>query len=170
MFEPDSHQALVAVPAEEWRPILQAPNQVVLYNPTSHALSIRTAPHDHPAPDSVCPYCNRPLPLDSEEPDLDHVANYFQLLEVSNDTHSRPPSPPGNSAFAAESMAQGYFKTFFQEECRLGMGANGIVFLCQVRPVLAVFTEQSISYSPPACAGWQPAWLAISFVLWLRHQ
>ncbi|GJE86683.1 serine/threonine protein kinase-like protein [Phanerochaete sordida] len=28
-------------------------------------------------------------------------------------------------------MAEGYFKTFFQEECRLGMGANGSVFLCQ---------------------------------------
>ncbi|KAJ3486519.1 hypothetical protein NLJ89_g11803 [Agrocybe chaxingu] len=28
-------------------------------------------------------------------------------------------------------MAQGYFKTFFQEEYKLGMGANGSVFLCQ---------------------------------------
>ena len=29
-------------------------------------------------------------------------------------------------------MAEGYFKTFFQEEFKLGMGANGSVFLCQV--------------------------------------
>jgi hypothetical protein len=29
-------------------------------------------------------------------------------------------------------MADGYFKAFFQEEYRLGMGANGTVFLCQV--------------------------------------
>lgn len=28
-------------------------------------------------------------------------------------------------------MAEGYFKAFFQEEARLGMGANGTVFLCQ---------------------------------------
>jgi hypothetical protein len=30
-------------------------------------------------------------------------------------------------------MAEGYFKAFFQEEARLGMGANGSVFLCQVK-------------------------------------
>jgi hypothetical protein len=29
-------------------------------------------------------------------------------------------------------MAEGYFKAFFQEEYRLGMGANGSVYLCQV--------------------------------------
>lgn len=37
------------------------------------------------------------------------------------------------SVFPAESMAEGYFKAFFREEYRLGMGANGSVFLCQVR-------------------------------------
>ena len=37
-----------------------------------------------------------------------------------------------NNAFPADKMAEGYFKTFFQEECKLGMGANGSVFLCQV--------------------------------------
>lgn len=35
--------------------------------------------------------------------------------------------------FPAEKMAEGYFKTFFQEEYKLGMGANGTVYLCQVR-------------------------------------
>ena len=37
-----------------------------------------------------------------------------------------------SGAFLAEKMAQGYFGTFFREEYRLGMGANGSVFLCQV--------------------------------------
>ena len=37
-----------------------------------------------------------------------------------------------NNAFPADKMAEGYFKTFFQEEYRLGMGANGSVYLCQV--------------------------------------
>jgi hypothetical protein len=35
-------------------------------------------------------------------------------------------------------MAEGYFKAFFQEETRLGMGANGSVFLCQVRRTLSL--------------------------------
>ena len=38
-----------------------------------------------------------------------------------------------NNAFPADKMAEGYFKTFFQEEFKLGMGANGSVFLCQVQ-------------------------------------
>ena len=37
-----------------------------------------------------------------------------------------------SNAFPADKMAEGYFKTFFQEEYKLGMGANGSVFLCQV--------------------------------------
>lgn len=145
MFEEGPSRALVAVaPIDpEWRPILQGSNQVVLYNPTSHALSIRPSTHEQLPPSALCPYCNRPLPPDSEEGDpQDRVANYFQLLEVSNETYSRPSTPPpiteasaeagsSDGAFPAEAMAQGYFKAFFQEECRLGMGANGSVFLCQ---------------------------------------
>ncbi|KAF8415475.1 hypothetical protein L210DRAFT_974623, partial [Boletus edulis BED1] len=41
------NQALVpalAPLASEWRPILHASNQVVLYNPTLHALSIHKSP------------------------------------------------------------------------------------------------------------------------------
>lgn len=34
--------------------------------------------------------------------------------------------------FGESSMAQGYFAAFFKEERRLGMGANGSVYLCQV--------------------------------------
>jgi len=145
MFNEGHSGALVAVASTdpEWQPIFQASSQVVLYNPTSHALSIRSSTHEHLPRSSLCPYCNRPLPVDSEEPNAQaRVANYFQLLEVSNETYSRPSTPPsvaetseestnGKGTFASGSMAQGYFKTFFEEECRLGMGANGSVFLCQ---------------------------------------
>ena len=147
----DESRALitVAIPSVDqgWRTILQAQNQVVLYNSTSHALSIRPSVvhQDHLPHTSLCPYCNRPLPTDNKggEGAHDRAANYFQLLEVSNEASSRPSTPPviepvspaeGSSAFAAETMAQGYFHAFFEEECRLGIGANGSVFLCQVCP------------------------------------
>ena len=162
--EPSSPSgALVALaPVDpEWQPILHVSNQVVLYNPTSHALSIRT--HSRPPSPSQlltrntrCPYCHRSLSpanrrfrpeneaLNNDfgeqegiERASNRAANYFQLLEVANES-SRPASPargslPEQSAFRAENMAEGYFKAFFQEVCRLGMGANGSVFLCQVR-------------------------------------
>lgn len=153
MFEesapPSPNQALVALaPLEpEWQPILHASNQVVLYNPTSHALSIHKSPNVQVSdrPNSPCPFCRRPLPPgfghdtqdEEHEGSAQRVSNYFQLLAIANET-SRPPSPPplGNgdraSAFPREAMAEGYFKAFFQEEYRLGMGANGSVFLCQV--------------------------------------
>ena len=153
--------ALIAItPADpEWQPILHVSNQVVLYNPTSHALSIRTHSPQPPETGTLarhaharCPYCHRsisPDPRRPREPDDDDLeeslgrasnraANYFQLLEIANET-SRPASPISNGgsssnrgAFRAENMAEGYFKAFFQEVCRLGMGANGSVYLCQV--------------------------------------
>lgn len=186
--EPSSPStAIVAIaPLDpEWQPILHVSNQVVLYNPTSHALSIRT--HSRPASPAHsaaiarstcdrCPLCHRAIPssisdehrrnsgldsayLDDYEEHLPtRAANYFQLLEIANETSSRPTTPPGtsyptrstprastdkttsssrsggpNPTFRAENMAEGYFKAFFQEECRLGMGANGSVYLCQVR-------------------------------------
>jgi hypothetical protein len=149
--------------SQDWQLILHASNQVVLYNPTSHALSIRhtTSPHLSPSP---CPYCHRPLPSSFLPYDADwfdgtsRASNYFQLLAVSNERSSRPTTPPqlddparedaveeqGNGeagidsdeghprVFKPEAMAKGYFRAFFQEVCRLGMGANGSVFLCQV--------------------------------------
>ncbi|KAF8434595.1 kinase-like domain-containing protein [Boletus edulis BED1] len=156
MFEesapPSPNQALVALaPLEpEWRPILHASNQVVLYNPTSHALSIHKSPNMHvpDRPNSPCPFCHRPLPpgFGHDIEDEDHMRheggsqsrapNYFQLLAIANES-SRPSSPPQRgigdraSAFPREAMAEGYFKAFFQEEYRLGMGANGSVYLCQ---------------------------------------
>ncbi|KAH7882478.1 kinase-like protein [Phlebopus sp. FC_14] len=154
MFEesqpPSPNQALMALaPLDpEWRPILQASNQVVLYNPTSHALTIHTSSNLPDRPKSPCPYCHRPLPpgfqLHERDVDEDHTGgslhsrapNYFKLLAMANE-NSRPSSPPpsmnadSRSAFPREAMAEGYFKAFFQEEYRLGMGANGSVYLCQ---------------------------------------
>ena len=168
--------ALVPSSENEWQPILQSSNQVVLYNPQSHALTISQRSSLPPESSVIatrkthreCPYCKQNLPpsfIEPESPledteddvfeDFDEdihdtdpaydsrAANYFQLLAISNETNSRPSSPPGvlagegstspsTSAFLAEQMAEGYFKRFFQEEYKLGMGANGSVFLCQV--------------------------------------
>lgn len=169
-----------------WRPILHASNQVVLYNPTSHALIIHHSSHPttlKPSVPRLCPYCSQPLTTGRPERDGGvhaheqdalftnlnrfedvsgpRVSNYFQLLQVANDIASRPPSPPlqfsqsiplsqtdtrspspagidGDNVFTPETMAEGYFKAFFQEEARLGMGANGSVFLCQVQPPISI--------------------------------
>lgn len=174
---PSPVNALVALAPfdPEWRPILHLPNQVVLYNPTSHALSIRkhadeTAGLVRRHAGNHCPFCHHALPTETHpeqrdgESDLEldgdefvhtrprsRAANYFQLLQTANETASRPVSrqartiPEGTAggssgggggsragAFNADNMAEGYFKAFFKEEGRLGMGANGSVFLCQV--------------------------------------
>lgn len=206
---------------EQWQPILHSSNQVVLYNPRSHALSIAAASSSSSeavlpgvvvarrqrresadratrAIGDTCPYCKQTLPadfagfhtsdshvaedeefegrwddnVDSSADEYDEVMHsdpayhlrapdYFRLLAIANETSSRRPSrspspyrvdngestmgtrdsrtrsPDENrstaGAFPAEKMAEGYFKTFFQEEYKLGMGANGTVFLCQVR-------------------------------------
>lgn len=146
------NQPVVALaPLEpEWQPIFQASNQIVLYNPTSHALSItKSSGQLDLSGSSWCPYCHRPLPsgfdrngssdnIRSDSGSHSRASNYFQLLAAANQTSSGPSSPPltsGNGsrhgAFPPETMAEGYFKAFFQEEYRLGMGANGSVYLCQ---------------------------------------
>lgn len=166
---PDASQSALAPLDPEWRPILHASNQVVLYNPTSHALSIRqrrtSLPENtvikHTQDDGRCPYCHRAMPAEDtldedDEAELElrdseleehpraRVPNYFQLLQVANETASTPPTPASTRGsdlppevetpqpFRADTMAEGYFRAFFQEECRLGMGANGSVYLCQV--------------------------------------
>ncbi|KAF9525399.1 kinase-like domain-containing protein [Crepidotus variabilis] len=223
-----STPALVGSPAvvQEWQPILHASNQVVLYNPRSHALSITSAPANitpavvlassqrraaitagGTAIIEPCPYCKQALPqgfhdahaaprLDDHDvdeearwEDLDQnvvidendfeahdtdpayhyrASDYFQLLAIANDatsqastsgsaspssgyrehlgTRSRTSRSRGRSqarartpdqyqsrkgTFPADKMAEGYFQTFFQEEYKLGMGANGSVFLCK---------------------------------------
>lgn len=106
----------VPVPASAWRPILEASDQLVLYNPTSHALSITqhslpssTSSRGHDHAGQRCPYCSQFLPAnvrlfshnEGEEEHLNdgrrhtrRAPNYFQLLELAN-TESYPrPSPP----------------------------------------------------------------------------
>ena len=229
---------------EQWQPILHASNQVVLYNPRSHALSITSASagpavvvtrpgrdHDAEVGGRWCPYCKQRLPAGFEiyeiggsmrmNSDDEHVrggrgesqgdrdssrwgearwdhghggtfdddnddgdnefealstdpayhsraSDYFRLLAIANErstgisststphgayrvgtgssndepsdssvlgegtSHGRNTATIPEDAFPADKMAEGYFKTFFQEEYKLGMGANGSVFLCQV--------------------------------------
>ncbi|KAK0217432.1 kinase-like domain-containing protein [Armillaria nabsnona] len=140
MFDDDDDDSTAALvpPDPTWQAIFHASNQVVLYNPTSHALAIRQS-----RPGSGCPYCKRPLPpsQDDDDPDPElhsRASNYFHLLSIANDTWSRPSTPPppteaddGAGTFSAEALANGYFKAFFTEESKLGMGANGSVYLCQ---------------------------------------
>ena len=189
----------------------------MLYNPTSHALTISHSskvttsfPSTSTAPVKASQdYCKQVLPsafnydpfddsrdmihthgVDEEEDSIEplssdpaytsHVSDYFQLLEMANESSSRPSSPPGptllgagmssstndarqhqsgTSAFPAEKMAEGYFKTFFQEEYRLGMGANGSVYLCQVgwiRIVSVVRRLIQIRLWCIACVRWEP--------------
>lgn len=165
-----------------WRPILSVSNQVVLYNPTSHALTVRTH-SGHTA--SLCPYCHRPMDDLADSPTYGtprhtRAPNYFQLLEVVNETNSVPGTPNGSSrrswlqdegfdedsvrplngesnstsVFGSGVMAEGYFEAFFKEERRLGMGANGTVFLCQVRHTTPVFIHAIESFLA-ACPRWE---------------
>ncbi|KAF5383058.1 hypothetical protein D9615_004945 [Tricholomella constricta] len=144
---PSPSRAVVALSQAEpeWQPVFHVSNQVVLYNPTSHALSIRQSNNFPERPRSACPYCKQKLPHDFEpesevDDDIDaldsdpayhsRASDYFQLLAIANETSSRPSTPPPltqeqRSTFPAEKMAEGYFKAFFQEEYKLGMGANG---------------------------------------------
>ena len=178
--------ALVRPDPGAWRTILQASNQVVLYNPTSHALSVDLRAKSH-TPSRNCPYCNQALPTDFNSHDNEandeswnwdpahqaRAANYFQLLELSNETSSRPASPPpvevgststpqsrsNGRTFPAEAMAEGYFKAFFQEEYKLGMGANGSVFLCQVCPsTIFRFRVLRTDKNALARSGWNTTW------------
>ncbi|EJD05480.1 kinase-like protein [Fomitiporia mediterranea MF3/22] len=141
-----------------WRTILSDSHQVVLYNSDSHALSVRQLDtNTRSEPLGSCPYCNRPLegaagPPPFRDDNRMRASNYFQLLEVANESSSRPSSRArsrfrsvGDSeeeseshsfledenTFRTDAMAEGYFHAFFKEEYRLGMGANGSVFLCQ---------------------------------------
>ena len=107
----------VPVPASAWRPILEASGQLVLYNPTSHALSIThhslppsKSSRSHDRASQRCPYCSQFLPADvrlfsGNRGEEDHLhdgrrhtrraPNYFQLLELANtEGYPRPSSPP----------------------------------------------------------------------------
>lgn len=160
---PSPPRGMIALPAaseQDWQPILHSSNQVVLWNPKSHALSISRFSNNHglTVQDNACPYCRRVLPDGFEHDTSEHTdydaadptqhtrrPEYFQLLSVANESTSGPPpltahednehtgsQEEGTSrAFPPNTMAEGYFDRFFQEEYKLGMGANGSVFLCQ---------------------------------------
>lgn len=137
----------VALIRSDWQAILHGNNQVVLYNPTSKALTVTSNDppwaeivQDDVSVEDICPYCHRPLdtpfqdtPVAPPSPTYPRASNYFHLLAESA---SRPRTPSSDSdneerTFSAETMAEGYFDAFFREERKLGMGANGSVFLCQ---------------------------------------
>ncbi|KZT51202.1 kinase-like protein [Calocera cornea HHB12733] len=130
--------ALVAIPNAIWRPILQSDGQVVLYNPLSHAVTITELPdvnYDEVDMPELCPVCHQPIPhnaTSTEEDTPRRASNYFHLLAMTNETYSTPGSPSRSGRqFGEETLAEGYYESFFREERRLGMGANGTVFLCQ---------------------------------------
>lgn len=198
----DSPFSTLAPLEPEWQPILHGEHQIVLYNPTSHALSIRqhasttqAASVMRRAPPGRCPYCHKSLSGDAlnehAEGELDDIAediydaprsrapNYFQLLQTANETGSVPSTPATSrrsttptflqnssqpaqdgAPFRAENMAEGYFKAFFQEECRLGMGANGSVYLCQV----GIFSETTRSMSSKLTRTLSTSWTVIPLV------
>jgi hypothetical protein len=151
--------ALPTTPEQDWQPILHSSNQVVLYNPKSHALSINSFSNYLTVQDNACPYCKRALPEGFEYDTPEHkqfgaadpthhtrTPDYFQLLSMANESGPPPLTAPAHEdneraeaqgegtsrAFPTNTMAEGYFKRFFQEEYKLGMGANGSVYLCQV--------------------------------------
>jgi len=168
-----AHQLLALPPTDpEWQPVLHVSNQVVLYHPTSHALVIKPSNNLPERLRRPCPYCKQTLPPDYE-PDLDvddiafqdsdpayhsRASDYFRLLEVANEASSRPVSPlpeahDSERSFQAEKMAEGYFKAFFKEEYKLGMGANGSVFLCQVRFIITSIHLAAFTLFPAARSG-----------------
>lgn len=123
----------VSVPASAWRPILEASDQLVLYNPTSHALSITqhslppqsSRGHDHAG--QRCPYCSQFLPADvrlfsRNQGEEDHLhdgrrqtrraPNYFQLLELANTERPSipPPLPHNGEVPESEEAPTGFHK------------------------------------------------------------
>ena len=103
-------------------------------------------------PRTTCPYCNQTLPSSptagntaTESSEVPLMSNgYFQILERAYEG-SRPPSPrlreksqtPFSPLSESEERkdededlpAKGYYERYFREEKRLGMGAEGSVYL-----------------------------------------
>ncbi|ORY26882.1 kinase-like domain-containing protein [Naematelia encephala] len=149
-----------------WTPIGQTSNQLILYHPPSHALSVQPHPPPilEPGPSHqpllipyrsetpiesitrpTCPYCSQPLASTPPGRGRSYTpggrspptAGYFEILERAHEG-SRPPSPPSPrrspTPFDEEQdpgalPAKGYYERFFREERRLGMGAEGSVYL-----------------------------------------
>lgn len=94
-------------------------------------------------------------PTDPAPPPLRHIEPYFQILEQSVDG-SRASTPvqevDDDGRFVRESetpargsterrSVEGYYSRFFVEEKRLGMGAEGTVYLCQVSSFAPSFQQ-----------------------------
>lgn len=140
----------------QWTRIYQSSGAVVLYNPTSHALAFHKdhppPPPLSPPPSSLCPYCGQNLPnehtgFEFESRGNSRAPNYFKLLGLANEvtgSASTSNSTDQSAALRANSFAQGYFESFFEEEYRLGMGANGSVYLCRVRLVFDLCSSTNV--------------------------
>ncbi|ORX34368.1 kinase-like domain-containing protein [Kockovaella imperatae] len=174
----------------EWHPIGQTSNQLILYHPPSHALSVQPHPTSSAASSSrprplllpyradtesddpietiraTCPYCQQTLPEPTaalfNHSRFQHLRSdsagssstfpggegntvtggYFQILERAHEG-SRPPSPRlrekspsvtpqpevSDSDELEDLPGKGYYERFFREESRLGIGAEGSVYL-----------------------------------------
>ena len=155
----------------------QTSNQLILYHPSSHALSVQPhtslsiagpsrptqpllLPYTPPTTDdeatieSICPTCSQALPPHTAQAPPSPSAlrtprgemrtrGYFQILEDAHEM-SRPPSPSMSRRFERTPTpaqedddlldemhlpAKGYYGEYFREERKLGMGAEGSVFL-----------------------------------------
>ena len=153
--------------------IRQTSRQLILYHPSSHALSVQPhasttiagpsrpsqpllLPYSQNEPvtqleyERICPTCSQPLPTAQPASPLRtptgemRTRGYFQILEDAHEM-SRPPSPsmsrrrfertptPGlgedDVLDEMQLPAKGYYQEYFREEKKLGMGAEGSVFL-----------------------------------------
>ncbi|WVN87400.1 uncharacterized protein L203_102579 [Cryptococcus depauperatus CBS 7841] len=85
-----------------------------------------------------CPYCSQPIKSDTINETRNTMPNtYFQTLEYVHGNTGPPVARRAKSTTTSDDAhdlpddlpAQGYYSRFFKEECRLGMGAEGSVFL-----------------------------------------
>ena len=154
----------------------QTSNQLILYHPSSHALSVQPhtslsvagpsrptqpllLPYDSSASkteaglDTICSACSQRIPANRAQTPTSplrtprgemRTRGYFQILEDAHEM-SRPPSPsisrrrfertptpvPEDDDLLDEMNlpAKGYYGEYFKEERKLGMGAEGSVFL-----------------------------------------
>lgn len=101
-----------------------------------------------------------------QDSNLRRIGPYFQILEQSVDgSRASTPIQERDTPEHAERQSrtpnvepqrsiEGYYHRFFIEEKRLGMGAEGSVFLCQVRFLPHLLLKPSLNHSS-ARVGWQ---------------
>lgn len=123
-----------------YRPI---PKDPATYPDSGPSASVSPLYTDDPTDSIIRPEWEQPEPQGTG---LHHIKPYFQILEQSVDGSraSTPVQDPDDARrFTRESTTpgqqerrsvEGYYSRFFIEEKRLGMGAEGTVYLCQVSP------------------------------------